>query len=76
MPFQDELLSGWLTRLATANYCDFVDILAHIGVDYRYAVFLDLGSKQAQPKRSPWLRVTPELIQSLAFPALNDTKLL
>lgn len=75
MPFQDELLSGWLTRLATANYCDFVDILAHIGLDYRYAVSLDFGLEAgAAEKIALAARVTPELIQSLAFPALNDTE--
>jgi hypothetical protein len=75
MPIQDELLSGWLTRLAIANYCDVVDLLAHVGVDYRYAVSLDFGLEAgAAEKIAMAARVTPELIQSLTFPTLNDTE--
>ncbi|TYR40663.1 hypothetical protein FY050_17025 [Phyllobacterium endophyticum] len=75
VPIEDELLSGWLTRLACANYCDFADLLAHVGVDERYAVSLDFGLEAgAAEKIAIAARVTPELIQSLTFPVLNDTE--
>lgn len=75
MPIQDELLSGWLRRLATANYCDLVDLLAHVGLDYRYAVSLDFGLEAGTAEKIALAaRVTPELVQSLTFPALNDTE--
>ena len=40
-PLRDELLSGWLARLAASNYCEISELLAHVGLDSRYADTLD-----------------------------------
>lgn len=40
-PLADELLSGWLTRLAVTNHCEVDELLAHIGVDTRQVAMLD-----------------------------------
>jgi hypothetical protein len=40
-PLADELLSGWLTRLAVTNHCEVDELLAHIEVDTGQVAMLD-----------------------------------
>ena len=35
-PLADELLSGWLTRLAVTNHCEVDELLAHAGHPTRF----------------------------------------
>ena len=78
-PLADELLSGWLTRLAVANHCDVDELLAHIGVDPRTVAILDFYVEVAAAnaeKISIAARVTAETVQSLTFGALTPTEAL
>ena len=47
----DELLSGWLARLANFNHCDLVDLLAHVGIDGRYVDVLDFELEGSAARR-------------------------
>ena len=78
-PLADELLSGWLTRLAVANHCDGDELLAHIGVDTRQVAMLDFDVEVAATtaeKISIAARVAAETVQSLAFGAMTQTEAL
>ena len=78
-PLADELLSGWLTRLAVTNHCEVDELLSHIGVDTRQAAMLDFDVEVAATtaeKISIAARVTAETVQSLAFGALTPTEAL
>ncbi len=62
-------------RLAAANYCAFTELLAHIGIDGRYAVILDFeletgeADGTAEVARMPTARV-----QSLTFSSWSLTE--
>jgi hypothetical protein len=78
-PLADELLTGWLTRLAVTNHCEVDELLSHIGVDTRQAAMLDFDVEVAATtaeKISIAARVTAETVQSLAFGALTPTEAL
>ena len=78
-PLADELLSGWLTRLAATNHCDVDELLAHIGVDARQAAMLDFEVEVAATtaeKISIAARVAAETVQSLAFGAMTQIEAL
>jgi hypothetical protein len=78
-PPADELLSGWLTRLAATNHCEVDELLSHIGVDTRQAALLDFDVEVAATtaeKISIAARVTAKTVQSLTFGALTQTEAL
>ena len=52
-PLPDELLSGWLSRLAAANYCDDAELLAHIEVNITHGTALDFSSDAATAEKIP-----------------------
>lgn len=76
-PVPDELLSGWLTRLATANYCEFGELLAHVGIDARYFVTLDFELETGAARSiAAAARVDVETVQALTFPELTRSEAL
>ena len=78
-PLADELLSGWLTRLAVTNHCEADELLAHIGVDTRQAAMLDFDVEvdaNTAEKISIAARVVAETVQSLTFGTMTQTEAL
>lgn len=78
-PIADELLSGWLTRLAVTNHCEVDELLAHIGVDTRQVAMLDFEVEVAAAtaeKISIAARVAAETVQSLTFGTMTQTEAL
>jgi hypothetical protein len=76
-PLPDELLSGWLARLAAANYCEVGELLAHVEIDARHAVTLDFELEAGAAERiAAAARVDPETVQSLTFPELTQSETL
>lgn len=76
-PLADELLSGWLTRLAVTNHCEVDELLAHIGVDTRQVAMLDFDVEvdaTTAEKISIAARVAAETVQSLAFGTMTQTE--
>ncbi len=72
VPFPNELLSGWLSRLAAANYCDDAELLAHIEIDTTYGTALDFSiDAAAAEKIASAARVAPDVVRSLTFPAMT-----
>ena len=71
-PLPDELLSGWLSRLAAANYCDDAELLAHLRIDTAHGTALDFNvDAAAAAKIANAARVNPDVVRSLTFPALT-----
>lgn len=71
-PLPDELLSGWLSRLAAANYCDHAELLAHIEIDTTHGTALDFSiDAAAAEKIASTARVAPDVVRSLAFPVMT-----
>ena len=71
-PLPDELLSGWLSRLAAANYCDDAELLAHIKIDTAHGTALDFSVDAATAERiANAARVDPDVVRSLTFPAMT-----
>lgn len=71
-PLPDELLSGWLSRLAAANYCNDAELLAHIEIDTRHGAALDFDvDATAAEKIANAARVDPDVVRSLTFPAMT-----
>ena len=71
-PLPDELLSGWLSRLAAANYCDDAELLAHIEIDTTHGTSLDFHiDAAAAVKIASAARVDPDVVRSLTFPAMT-----
>ena len=78
-PLSDELLSGWLTRLAVTNHCEVDELLAHIGVDTRQAAMLDFDVEvdaATAAKISIAARIGSETVKSLCFGAMTETEAL
>ena len=70
-PQPDEVLSGWLSRLAAANYCDDAELLAHIKIDTAHGTALDFSVDAATAERiANAARVDPDVVRSLTFPAM------
>lgn len=75
-PVPDELLSGWLSRLAASNHCEVADLLVHIGVDAKYAAALDHGIDMLDADRiSAAARIDPELVSSMTFAAMPEAEM-
>jgi len=71
-PLPDELLSGWLSRLAAANYCNDAELLAHIKIDTAHGTALDFNvDAVAAEKIANAARVDPDVVRSLTFPAMT-----
>lgn len=71
-PLPDELLSGWLSRLAAANYCDDAELLAHIKIDTAHGTVLDFSVDAATAERiANAARGDPDIVRSLTFPAMT-----
>lgn len=71
-PLPDELLSGWLSRLAAANYCSDAELLAHIEIDTTHGTALDFSIDAAAAKKiANAARVAPDVVRSLTFPAMT-----
>lgn len=76
-PLPDELLSGWLSRLAAANYCDHAELLAHIEIDTTHGTALDFSiDAAAAEKIASTARVDPDVVRSLTFPAMTPREAL
>lgn len=76
-PVPDELLSGWLIRLATINYCEVDELLAHIGVAVRHPASLDFEVGMATVKKiAIAARLDPETVGSLIFPPMSQAEAL
>ena len=75
-PVPDELLSGWLSRLAASNHCEVGDLLVHIGIDAKYAAALDHGIDMLEADRiSVAARIDPALVLSMTFAAMPEPEL-
>jgi hypothetical protein len=75
-PVPDELLSGWLSRLAASNHCEVADLLVHIGIDARYAAALDHGIDMQDADRiSAAARIEPAFVQSMTFAAMPEAEM-
>jgi hypothetical protein len=73
----DELLSGWLSRLAAANYCDDAELLAHIEIDTTHGASLDFNvDAAAAEKISDAARTNPDIVRSLTFPTMTPAEAL
>ena len=71
-PLPDELLSGWLSRLAAANYCDDAELLAHLRIDTAHGTALNLNvDAAAAAKIANAARIDPDVVRSLTFPAMT-----
>lgn len=72
-PLPDELLSGWLSRLAAANYCDDAELLAHLEIDTTHGTALDFSiDAAAAEKIASAARVAPDVVRSLTFTAMTS----
>lgn len=73
-PLLDELLSGWLSRLAAANYCDDAELLAHLRIDTAHGTALNFNvdaAAAAAAKIANAARIDPDVVRSLTFPAMT-----
>ena len=78
-PLADELLSGWLTRLAVTNHCEVDELLAHIGIETRQVAMMDFDVEvdaTTAEKISIAARVAAETVQSLTFGTMTQTEAL
>ncbi|WP_289040847.1 TniQ family protein [uncultured Aliiroseovarius sp.] len=76
-PLPDELLSGWLSRLAAANYCDDAELLAHIKIDTAHGTALDFSVDAATAdKIANAARVDADIVRSLTFPTMTSEEAL
>ncbi len=75
-PVPDELLSGWLSRLAASNHCEVADLLVHIGIDAKYAAALDDGIDMLDADRiSVAARIYPAFVLSMTFAAMPEAEM-
>jgi hypothetical protein len=75
-PVPDELLSGWLSRLAASNHCEVADLLVHIGIDAKYAAALDHDIDMLDADRiSAAARIDPALVSSMTFAAMPEAEM-
>ena len=77
VPVPDELLSGWLIRLATINYCEVDELLAHIGISVRHPAAFDFEVDMATlEKIAIAARLDPKTVGSLVFPPMSQAEAL
>lgn len=75
-PVPDELLSGWLSRLAASNHCEVADLLNHIGIDEKYAAALDHDIDMLAADRiSVAARIDPAFVPSMTFAAMPEAEM-
>jgi putative hemolysin len=75
-PVPDELLSGWLSRLAASNHCEVADLLVHIGIDAKYAAALDHGIDMLHADMiSVAARIDPAFVPSMTFAAMPEAEM-
>lgn len=76
-PVPDELLSGWLIRLATINYCEVDELLAHIGIAVRHPATFDFEvDRLILEKIAIAARLDPKTVGSLVFPPMSQAEAL
>jgi hypothetical protein len=76
VPVPDELLSGWLSRLAASNHCEVAELLSHIGVDVRHAAALDYDiDVVAMGRISIAGRIDPASVPSMTFAAMPEAEI-
>ena len=75
-PMPDELLSGWLSRLAASNHCEVAELLGHIGIDARHVTALDhdIGVVAAD-RISVAGRIDPACAMSMTFAAVPEAEM-
>jgi hypothetical protein len=72
----DEVLSGWLSRLAASNHCAVADLLTHIGIDAKYAAALDHDIDMLAADRiSVAARIDLGLVRSMTFAAMPEAEM-
>ena len=72
-PVPDELLSGWLIRLATINYCEVDGLQAYIGIAVRHPASLDFEVGAIAAERiATAARLNPESVRSLIFAPMSQ----
>lgn len=75
-PVPDELLSGWLSRLATSNHCEVAELLSLIGVGARHAAALDYNIDVVVADRiSSAGRINPAFVPSMTFATTPDAEM-
>lgn len=75
-PVPDELLSGWLSRLAAHNHCEVADLLAHIGIDAKHVAALDHDIDMLAAHRiSAAARIDPAFVPSMTFTAMPEAEM-
>ena len=75
-PVPEELLSGWLSRLAASNHCEVGDLLVHIGIDAKYAAALDFDLDMLVADRiSVAARFDPAFVSSMTFVAIPEAEM-
>lgn len=72
-PLPDELLSGWLSRLAASNHCEVSELLTHLEIDARHVAALDYEIDVAAVDRiSVAGRIDPVCVPSMTFAAISE----
>jgi len=75
-PMPDELLSGWLSRLAASNHCEVSELLGHIGIDARHVTALDHDiDVMAADRISVAGRIDPACAMSMTFAAVPEAEM-
>lgn len=75
-PVPDELLSGWLSRLADSNHCEVADLLVHIGIHEKYAAALDFDlDMRAADRIAEAARANPVFVPCMTFTAMPEAEL-
>lgn len=75
-PVPDELLSGWLSRLAASNHCEVADLLNHIGIGGKHAAALDHDINMLAADRiSVAARIDPAFVLSMTFAAMQEAEM-
>ncbi|MCZ0964268.1 TniQ family protein [Paracoccus benzoatiresistens] len=72
-PLPDELLAGWLSRLAASDHCEVPDLLAHLQIEARHVATMDLEVEARAAERIFMAgRIDPACVQSMTFAAMPE----
>lgn len=75
-PLPDELLSGWLSRLAASNHCEVSELLKHLEIDARHVAALDYHIDVVAVDRiSVAGRIDPVCVPSMTFAAISEAEM-